>query len=103
MSWPPHGSLAREPQPGDVYEYTADHHTTTGFQLPKGTRLSLIEQTNQAPHGVKDPAGNWLVEGPNGKTVWSSIRYGIANGQLKLVMQLKVHTDRFTRIDKDIV
>jgi hypothetical protein len=113
MSWPKPGTLKREPQVGDVYEFTGDSVSIVNFPFPKGSKLILlIKQTEEAPHGTthqgrwveyKDPAGNWLVDGPNGRTIWSSIRQGITMGQLKLVMQLKTNTNRFTRIDRDIL
>jgi hypothetical protein len=117
VSWPPPGSLPREPQPGDVYEFTQDSMSIVNFSFPKGAKLTLIDWTEEAPHGIqhggrwlpyKDPAGNWLVEGPNGRTIWSSIRQGIFSGQLKLVMQLKTdnydRTTRFNRVlDRDII
>lgn len=106
-AFPPPGSLVREPEPGDVYEFTVSCSTIAGHALPKGTKLTLVEWTQDAPFNFKDPAGNWLVDGPNGRTVWSSIRHGIQTGILKLVMQLKAPGNdrslRFNRLDKDIV
>ena len=103
MAFP--AKLQREPQPGDVYEFVQAQVTITGVPLPEGTTLTLIEWTAEAPFGFRDPAGNWVVDGPNGRTVWSSIRQGIANGSLKLIMQLKsCHSTRtrWTRINEDL-
>jgi len=106
--WPKPGSLPREPEEGDVYEFVHNSQSVVGHSFPKGSRLTLIGWTDSAPYtheptGIpfKDPAGNWIVDGPNGRTVWSSIRQMLAIGQIKLVMQLKTHgNDRRSRFNR---
>jgi len=111
MSWPAPGSLNREPQEGDVYEFVHNSQSIVGYSFPQGSKLTLVKWTEEAPYrheptGIpfKDPAGNWLVDGPNGRTVWSSIRQMLAIGQIKLVMQLKtLSNDRRSRFNRNDV
>ena len=110
-NWPPPGTLKREPQEGDVYEFTANFQSVAGHVFPKGSKLTLVAWTEEAPYtetttGIryKDPAGNWVVDGPNGRTIWSSIRQMIVRDYIKLVMQLKTHgNDPRSRFNRDDV
>jgi hypothetical protein len=38
-----------------------------------------------APHEVLSPLGNWLVDGPNGRTVWSSIQALLLEGAVRSI------------------
>lgn len=88
-----------------MYEFTREMMTIAGAPLPKGSKLHLISRTEEAPHGFKDPAGNWWVDGPNGRSIWSSVRHGIEEGTLRLVMQVASNEglSRFGRIDREII
>lgn len=72
-------------QPGDQLRFTADCFNPLGFKFLKNQTLTLVEPTDEAPHGIRSRISNWLVDGPNGRTVWSSIYLCIESGLLKKV------------------
>ncbi len=86
--------VERQPQAGDVYEFTRPCATLGGHHYYREDRLVLIEKTDDAPHGFWNPQGNWrcraLAKSPDLHqlvSVWSSIHDGIAAGTLRLVSE----------------
>lgn len=80
-------SIAKsEPKCGQTYVFQISTYLPNGFLIKRGDKLKLIEPTGQAPHGWFDheTGHNWLCEGPNGVTVWSTIPWGIKQGFLTL-------------------
>ena len=68
---------------GEKLTFARDCVSPVGFQFLKGQTLTLIEPTDQAPHGFKSAVSNWTCDGPNGVTVWSSIYWCLELGILK--------------------
>lgn len=68
---------------GEVLTFAVDCHSPVMFLFKTGQTLKLIEPTGQAPHGVRSSITNWLCEGPNGVTVWSSIYHCLETGILR--------------------
>lgn len=78
--------MQRQPQSGDVYEFMVYALNPIKFVFNVGDRLTLIEKTNNLPHGYMSNCGyNWIVDGPNGVTVWSTIEYMLEKNWIKLV------------------
>lgn len=75
------------PRIGQSYRFTDMTVLPDGFIINKGDKLRLIEPTGQSPHGWFDSitGHNWIAQGPNGVTVWSSIPWAIDIGLLELV------------------
>lgn len=74
-----------EPRKGDVYEFTRTIFTFAKVEYKPGDRLFILARTEEAPFGFKDPQGNFVVRCKYFTSVWSSIRYGINLGWLRLV------------------
>lgn len=68
---------------GEVLTFARDCYSPADFLFKRGQTLKLIEPTNQAPYGIKSAISNWICDGPNGVTVWSSIYYCLEFGILK--------------------
>jgi hypothetical protein len=49
-----------------------------------GDLFHVIDKTSAAPFDVSNVKGNWIVDGPNGVTVWSQLDIAIAVGFLKI-------------------
>lgn len=73
-------------KPGDKLRFTRDLTNPVNFPFIKGDILTLIEPTDASPHGfAKTGICNWVVDGPNGRTIWTSIWYGLDKGWLEKV------------------
>jgi hypothetical protein len=70
------------PQAGDVLVVEKTFKTPAGYIYQVGTRLRLIERTQDAPFGMLSSLGNWVVECPFQKSVWTNIELMIAEGTL---------------------
>lgn len=72
------------PKSGHTYFFNANVYLPDGFLIRRGDKIKLIKPTGQSPHGWFDHESghNWLCDGPNGVTVWSTIQWGIRNGLL---------------------
>lgn len=68
---------------GEVLTFVRECLNPVGFQFHVGNKITLIEPTSQSPHGFTSPVSNWLCDGPNGTTVWSSIYWCLEVGILK--------------------
>lgn len=72
-------------KPGDKLKVKRVLINPVGFVFNPGDIFTLIEPTGMAPHGYKSPICNWLVDAPNGVTVWSSIWLLIEYGHLERI------------------
>jgi len=70
------------PQAGDVLMAEKLFRTKAGLVYQVGTRLRLIERTQDAPFGMLSSLGNWVVECPFQVSVWTNIELMIAEGTL---------------------
>lgn len=57
----------------------------TGFTFHPGDVFTLIEPTGMAPYGHQSKICNWLVDAPNGVSVWSSIWMALEYGWLEKI------------------
>lgn len=79
--------VAREPRAGDIYEFTT-RVTIVGAHVERGSRLKLLQKTEDTPHGYHNPKGNFWAQVDNGlPTVWSSIHTLIHMDWVKLVKE----------------
>jgi len=74
------------PQAGDVLVVEKPLVTQAGYFYQVGSRLRLIERTQDAPFGLLSSLGNWVVECPFQKSVWTNIELMIAEGTLSYGM-----------------
>ena len=70
------------PQAGDVLVVEKVFRTKAGYVYPVGSKLRLIERTQDAPYGLLSSLGNWVVECPFHQSVWTNIELMIAEGTL---------------------
>jgi hypothetical protein len=70
------------PQAGDVLVVEKPFRTLAGYDYQVGSRLRLIERTLDAPFRLLSSLGNWVVECPFQKSVWTNIELMIAEGTL---------------------
>lgn len=70
------------PQAGDVLVVERAFRTKAGYNYQVGSRLRIIERTLDAPFGLLSSLGNWVVECPFQKSVWTNIELMIAEGTL---------------------
>lgn len=76
--------LPRPPHVGDIWVLTSTIKTVGGDCYLPGEKFYLVERTDEAPFGFKCPEGNWKVQVKGKTSVWSSIPYMIADGNLVL-------------------
>lgn len=75
------------PLPGDKLVVTKEFYTPRTTYIA-GDILTLIERTNDSPHGVLSSLGNWIVEDDRvGTTVWTNIEMALADGTLSILPQ----------------
>jgi hypothetical protein len=72
----------RLPQAGDVLVVEKAFRTKAGYVYHVGSKLRLIERTQDAPYGLLSSLGNWVVECPFQESVWTNIELMIAEGTL---------------------
>lgn len=93
-------SVERQPEAGDVYEFTRMVKTIGGHVYERGGKFRILERTDEAPFGYRNPQGNFKVATPDGRiSVWSSIHGMIADGALKLTAAPPNVLPRYDRED----
>ena len=70
------------PQAGEVLVAEKAFRTKAGYVYQVGSRLRLIERTQDAPFGLLSSLGNWAVECPFQESVWTNIELMIAERTL---------------------
>jgi hypothetical protein len=94
------------PQAGDVLVAEKAFRTKAGYLYQVGSRLRLIERTQDAPYRLLSSLGNWVVECPYQVSVWTNIELMVAEGTLVSVEpNAKINTmvSRFRSIKKKII
>lgn len=59
-----------DPQPGEQY-VCIDPFTGPSWEFEAGDKFTVLAKTNEAPYGYRNVKGNWIIDGPNGITVWA--------------------------------
>lgn len=59
------------PKPGETYTFRRHAETAGGTRYVPGDTLTLIEMTDESPHGYRCSAGHWRIRGKTGVTVWT--------------------------------
>lgn len=71
-----------EPRPaaGETYTFRWYAETVGGTSYMPGDTLTLIETTDESPHGYHCSAGNWRIRGKTGVTVWTCFEQLLSQG-----------------------